>query len=113
MKVGKKEIEVKTFSSNRELEIQNILFKTILKENNLRETYSTLLLKNNFNSKAISKLMGHATDIITIDVYGDNDEIIADCVDELDSFIESVCQENNELEIQLGINLTFLLMKTF
>lgn len=78
------------------------MFKAILKENNLlsvkfhelRETYSTLLLlKNNFNSKAISKLMGHATDIITIDVYGDNDEIIADCVDELDSFIESVRSE--------------------
>ena len=46
--------------------------------------------------------MGHATDIITIDVYGDNDEIIADCVDELDSFIESVRPENNESEIQIG-----------
>lgn len=64
----------------------------MLKEDNLLsirlhdliETYSILLLNNNFNSKAISKLMGQATDIITIDVYGDNDEIIADCVDELD-----------------------------
>ncbi len=37
--------------------------------------------------------MAQATDIITIDVYGDNDEIIADCGDELDSFIESVCPE--------------------
>lgn len=63
----------------------------MLKEDNLLsirlhdliETYSILLLNNNFNSKAISKLMGQATDIITIDVYGDNDEIIADCVDEL------------------------------
>ena len=36
--------------------------------------------------------MGHATDIITMDVYGDNDEIIADCVDELGSFIEGVCK---------------------
>lgn len=64
----------------------------MLKEDNLLsirlhdliETYSILLLNNNFNLKAISKLMGQATDIITIDVYGDNDEIIADCVDELD-----------------------------
>ena len=161
LKVGeytKQEIEVKTFSSNRELEIPDILFeeileekkkyeknkrrrindkttpfkdydfiicstygnprsksfhfkywKQLLKENNLpdirfhdlRATYSTLLLKNNFNSEAISKLMGHATDIITIDGYGDNDEIIADCVDELDSFIESVRPENNDLEIQI------------
>ena len=60
----------------------------------LRATYSTLLLKNDFSSKAISKLMGHATDIITIDVYGDNEEIIADCVDELSSFIEEVRPNN-------------------
>ena len=60
----------------------------------LRATYSTLLLKNDFSSKAISKLMGHATDIITIDVYGDNEEIIADCVDELNSFIEEVRPNN-------------------
>lgn len=46
--------------------------------------------------------MGHATDIITIDVYGDNDEIIADCVNELDSFIESVRPKDNDLEIQFG-----------
>ena len=46
--------------------------------------------------------MGHAIDIITIDVYGDNDEIITDCVNELDSFIESVRPENNESEIQIG-----------
>ena len=56
----------------------------------LRATYSTVLLKNDFSSKAISKLMGHATDIITVDIYGDNEEIIADCVDELNSFIEEV-----------------------
>ena len=42
-----------------------------------------------------------ATDIITIDVCGDNDEIIADRVDELDSFLESIRPEDNELEIQI------------
>ena len=159
LKVGeytKQEIKVKTFSSNRELDIPDILFEAILEEkkkyernrsrrindkttpfkdygficcstygnprsksfhfkywkqllkdnglpdirfHDLRATYSTLLLKNNFNSKAISKLMGHATDIITIDVYGDNDEIIADCVDELESFIESVRPDIKELEV--------------
>ena len=147
----KQEIGVKTFSSNRELEIPDILFEEILEErkkyeknrsrrindktlpfkdydfivcstygnprskgfhfnywkkllrecnlpnirfHDLRATYSTLLLKNDFSSKAISKLMGHATDIITIDVYGDNEEIIADCVDELSSFIEEVRPNN-------------------
>jgi len=99
-----------TYGNPRSKSFHFKYWKQLLKENNLpdirfhdlRLTYSTLLLKNNFNSKAISKLMGQATDIITIDVYGDNDEIIADCVDELDSFIESVRPENNELEIQIG-----------
>lgn len=56
----------------------------------LRATYSTLLLKNNFSAKAVSTLLGHAKEIITFDVYGDNGEIIADCVDELNSFIYDV-----------------------
>ncbi len=143
----KQEIRVKTFSSNRELDIPDILFEAILEEkkkyernksrrinckktpfkdygficcstlgnprsknfhfqhwkkllkdtdlpnirfHDLRTTYSTLLLKNNFNSKAVSKLMGHASEIITMDVYGDNEEIIADCVNEITDFIESV-----------------------
>lgn len=150
LKIGeytKQEIPVKTFSSNRVLEIPDIIFEAILEEkkkyeknrhrrindqttpfkdydyiicstygnprsksfhfehwkellkecnlpnmrfHDLRATYSTLLLKNNFSAKAISKLMGHATEIITMDVYGDNDEIIADCVDELNEYIEEV-----------------------
>ncbi len=75
------------------------MFKAILKGNNLlsvkfhelRETYSTLLLKNNFNSKSVSKLMEHTADIIVIDAYEDNDERIANCVDKLNSYIEIVC----------------------
>lgn len=34
--------------------------------------------------------MGHANNIITVDVYGDNKEIIADCVDDLKPFIDEV-----------------------
>ena len=33
----------------------------------LRSTYCTLLLKNNYSPKAVSKLMGHAKEIITMD----------------------------------------------
>ena len=44
----------------------------------LRSTYCTLLLKNNFSPKAVSKLMGHARELITMDVYGDNGNIIAE-----------------------------------
>lgn len=42
--------------------------------------------------------MEHASDIITVDVYGDNDEIIADCVEELETFIESVCTNKQVIE---------------
>ena len=55
-------------------------YKQLLVENDLpeirwhdlRSTFCTLLLKNDFNPKAVSKLMGHAKEIITMDVYGDN-----------------------------------------
>lgn len=53
-------------------------------------TFCTLLLKKIINEKAVSKQMGHATEIITVDVYGDNEEIIADCLTELEPFIKSV-----------------------
>ena len=43
----------------------------------LRRTYCTLLLKDAFHSEAISKLMGHARALITMDVYADNKGIIA------------------------------------
>ena len=47
-------------------------------------------MKDDFNPKAVSKLMGHAKEIVTIDVYGDNKGIISDCVPELQSYIEEV-----------------------
>ncbi|MBR1742135.1 MAG: site-specific integrase [Lachnospiraceae bacterium] len=73
-------------------------FKKLLKENDLpdirwhdlRSSFCTLLLKNDFNPKAVSKLMGHAKEIITIDVYGDKAEIIEDCLEELQPFIDEV-----------------------
>ena len=55
-----------------------------------------MLIKNNFNSKAISKQKGHATEIISVDVYGDNEEIISDCLDELEPFIEDVIPDKEE-----------------
>ena len=78
-------------------------FKKLLRENNLpdirwhdlRATYATLLLKNNFSLKAISKRMGHARPIITADVYGDKKEIIRDCTDNLNDFLTDVLPTNN------------------
>lgn len=73
-------------------------FKKLLRENGLpdirwhglRTTYCTILLKNDFNPKVIAKLMGHSKEIITMDVYGDNSEIIEDCLTELEPFIDKV-----------------------
>lgn len=79
-------------------------YKKLLKENglpdirwhDLRSTFCTLLLKNNFNPKAVSKLMGHAKELITMDVYGDNRGIITDCVDEIQAFIDEVIPDEAE-----------------
>mgnify|MGYP000588693679 CR=1 FL=1 len=47
-------------------------------------------LSNSFNSKGVSHLLGHAKEIISVDVYGDTQEIIEDCLDVLEPFIEEV-----------------------
>ena len=73
-------------------------YKKLLKDSNLpdirwhdlRSTFCTLLLKNDFNPKAVSKLMGHSKEIITVDVYGDNREIIAEKITALEEFIREV-----------------------
>ena len=52
--------------------------------------FYTILLKNNFNPKAVSQLMRYTKEIITIDVYGDTAEIIEDCLDDLQPFIDEV-----------------------
>ena len=77
-------------------------FKNLLKENNLpdirwhdlRHSYATLLLKNDFNLKAISKTLGHSKEIVTADNYINNQEIIADGVGELKDYMEEVLPED-------------------
>lgn len=73
-------------------------FKRILEENNLpnirwhdlRSSYCTLLLKMNFSPKAVSNMMGHAKALITVDVYGDNAQLISDNTEALDQFIHEL-----------------------
>lgn len=62
----KQDIKVKSFSSNRILDIPDIVFE------------------------AVSNLMGNLNEIITMDVFVDNEEIISDCLEELEPFIERV-----------------------
>ena len=56
----------------------------------MRSTFCSILLKNNFNPKAVSQLMGHAKEIITIDVYGDIAGSIEGCLDDRRPFIDEV-----------------------
>ena len=42
--------------------------------------------------------MGHAKEIITMDVYGDNKNIIRDGVPEIEDFIEDVLPKQEEQE---------------
>lgn len=81
----------------------------------LRVSYTTLLLKQNFSSKAVSKLLGHAKEIITVDVYGDNANMLPDDIPELLEFIEEVMpdkkcgnQESNDLtDIEVDVSIYF------
>lgn len=79
-------------------------FKKILKENNLpdirwhdlRATFATMLIKKDFNLKAISRKMGHSKQIITADVYGDKKAIIEDCLEKLNPFLEEILPKQEE-----------------
>lgn len=78
----------------------------------LRSTYCTLLLKSDFNPKAVSKLMGHAKELITMDVYGDNANIIPEEIPELSSYMDEVMpkkESNNNDTWETVIDLDGLL----
>ena len=79
-------------------------YNEIKKKNNLpdlswhkmRTSFSTILTKNNFSLKAISVLLGHSSEIITFQNYTDKDEIIYDCVDDIEPFINDVIPKDDE-----------------
>ncbi len=50
---------------------------------NLKHTYSTLLLINNFDLKAVSELLEHTSTVITSNVYFDKNKIVIDCTNEM------------------------------
>ncbi|MBE6767219.1 MAG: hypothetical protein E7550_06510 [Ruminococcaceae bacterium] len=76
----------------------------------------TLLLKNDFNLKAISKALGHAKEIVTADNYINNQEIIADGVGELKNYISEVLPEEtsgSQKEIKVYDHSNFKVEKIF
>ena len=82
-------------------------FKKIKEDNNLpdlafhklRTTYTTILAKNDFSMKAISTLLGHSSTMITFENYTDKNEIIQDCLDYLEPFIERVIVTDKKCKI--------------
>ncbi len=87
-----------TYGRPRSMEYNQQPFKKLLRDNglpnirwhDLRHSYATLLLKNDFNLKAISKILGHSKEIVTADNYIDNQELIADGVKDLHEYIQDV-----------------------
>lgn len=79
-------------------------FKELLKQNNLpnirwhdlRATYATVLLKNNYSPKAVSQLLGHSKELITVDVYGDKCKLVEDCLEELEPYIAEIIPKRND-----------------
>lgn len=64
---------------------------------------------NNYNLKAVSQLLGHASTIITANVYFDQEKVVIDCVKEITQYINKVKPkgvEEGELNtIKLDTNL--------
>lgn len=87
-----------TYGNSRSKTFHHKYYKTLLLENklpnirfhDLRHTYTTLLLMNNYNLKAVSQILGHASEIITADVYFDKDKVIIDCTETINSYIKRV-----------------------
>jgi len=108
-----------TYGKPRSKDFHRRYYLKLLEENNLpkiwfhdlRHTYATLLLVNNYDLKAISQLLGHASTIITSNVYFDKNKIIVDCTDELNGYInrvkpiEEINDNTRPIEEDLDTNL--------
>ena len=87
-----------TYGKPRSKDFHRRYYIKLLKDNNLpnigfhdlRHTYTTLLLLNNHNIKAVSELLGHASIIVTSNHYFDKNKLIIDCTDVLNNYINRV-----------------------
>lgn len=105
-----------TYGKPRSKGFHKEYYDRLLEENNLpkikfhdlRHTYATLLLMNNYNLKAVSQLLGHASTIITVGTYFDKNKIVIDCTEELKSYMEMVIPKDEivkENMLDLDTNL--------
>ncbi len=61
----------------------------------LRSTYCTLLLKQDFNPKDVSKMMGYIKELIRMGVYGNNANIVPKEMTRVISYLDEVMPENS------------------
>ena len=101
-----------TYGKPRSKGFHRKYYLKLLEDNNLpkirfhdlRHTYSTLLLINNFDLKAVSELLGHASTIITSNVYFDKNKVIIDCTDEMNDYINKVKPKEDLIDNNTIIN---------
>lgn len=87
-----------TYVKPRSKGFHNGYYNKIFEENDLprirfhdlRHTYATLLLTNNYGVKAVSELLGHGSTIITTKVYFDKSKVIIDCSEKMNDYINRV-----------------------
>lgn len=80
----------------------------------LRTTYTTILAKNDFSMKAISKLLGHSSTMITFENYTEKNVIIQDCLEELEPYIKKLIPKDEIIIIDCtDINTTDIMDNYF
>ena len=58
-------------------------------------------------------MMGHASEIISIDIYTDSKKIATDCLTELEPFIETVKPESKEANLMTVVENDIVQMNDF
>lgn len=79
----------------------------------LRTTYTTILAKNDFSMKAIAEILGHSSEIITFENYTDKNEIIHDCLTELEPYIEKLIPDDEIVDVDCTDIETDVIMDEF
>ena len=92
-----------TYASNQ--------YKALLRNNglpdirfhDLRHTYASMLLSEELSVKAVSNTLGHAKQIVTVDVYGDKARIIGDGTDAMRPTLEYVLPTEYITSREVGV----------
>lgn len=105
-----------TYGHSRSKGFHNKYYHKLLQDNDLpkikfhdlRHTFTTLLLMNNYDLKAISELLGHSDTIITSNIYFDKDKVVIDCVNDLSDYIDRVKPKEEKQDILVDLDTNFM-----